>query len=282
MVQLLEHDQTAQHNSLRRRVLEIIEPAGRGGRASRVFGLIILSLIALNVLAVVLESVEDFSARFGPALRLFEIISVIVFTAEYLLRLWACTAHPRFSRPLLGRLRFMLTPMAIVDLLAILPFYLPMLLLDLRFARAVRLMRLFRILKVTRYSRSLRLLGNVLRQRRADLVVTGGVVAILLLVASSLMYFAEHDAQPNAFSSIPAAMWWGIVTLTTVGYGDIYPITPLGKLLGAVIAILGVGFVALPAGLLSSGFVEEMQRTRRSATCPHCGKPLAADENHAE
>ncbi len=164
-----------------------------------------------------------------------------------------------------------------IDLMAILPFYLPKLIpFDLRFLRAVRLFRIFRLLKLGRYSESVRLLGRVLNAKKEELGVTIFAVLILLVICSSLMYYAEHQAQPEAFSSIPAAMWWGIVTLTTVGYGDVYPITLPGKILGAIIAVLGIGLFALPAGILASGFADEMQKKRSQASgiCPYCGRKL--------
>jgi voltage-gated potassium channel len=160
--------------------------------------------------------------------------------------------------------------------MAILPFYLPMIItLDLRFIRAVRLFRLVRIFKMGRYSESLRLLENVFKEKKEALLITIFMVFILLVIASSLMYFVENEAQPEVFSSILKAMWWGVATLTTVGYGDIYPVTLIGKILGGAIAILGIGMFALPAGILGSGFVEQIQRTRsKSRVCPHCGKDI--------
>jgi len=166
--------------------------------------------------------------------------------------------------------------MALVDLLAILPFYLPMLLpIDLRFLRALRLMRLFRLLKMGRYVKSLRLMRHVLARRKEELLITLFSVLLLLVLSSSLMYFIEREAQPDKFASIPAAMWWGIATLTTIGYGDMYPVTALGKILGGFIALLGIGLFALPAGILASGFAAEIQqRDHPGKRCPHCGERI--------
>jgi voltage-gated potassium channel len=211
--------------------------------------------------------------RWAPGLfRAFEIFSVAIFTVEYLLRLWSCTAAEKYSWPLMGRLRFTFTPLAIVDLLAILPFYLPQVDIDLRF---VRIVRLFRIAKVGRYSRALSTFGRVAAAKRAELIAILSILVILLILASSLMYYAENDAQPDRFSSIPAAMWWGIATLTTIGYGDIYPITGVGKLLAGFVAVLGVGMFALPTGILGAAFVEEIQSAKRKRSiCPHCGREI--------
>jgi len=260
---------------VRERIFEILETSLPDDWASRMFGVFITTLISLNVLMVVLETVEKLSLEYEVLFKTFEMFSVGVFTVEYFLRLWTCTTDRGFEHPIVGRVRFALTPLALIDLMAILPFYLPMIFpLDLRFIRAVRLLRLFRVFKLARYSESLETLGNVLKAKREELVLTLFVTLLLLVFASSLMYYVEREAHPQGFSSIPAAMWWGVATLTTVGYGDVYPITPLGKLLGAVIAILGIGMFALPAGLLASGFAEEIQKKRQKRICPHCGKSI--------
>jgi len=181
-------------------------------------------------------------------------------------------ADPRYRGSVLGRLRFVLTPLAIVDLLAVLPFYLGALwLVDLRFLRAVRLVRMIRITKVARYSSALRLLARVARNRKPELVITTGLMLILLVVASCLMFDLEHEVQPEVFGDIPSTMWWAVATMTTVGYGDTYPVTAAGKVLGGVVSILGIAFFALPAGILGSGFVEEVQKDREPLRCPHCG-----------
>jgi voltage-gated potassium channel len=239
--------------------------------------LFLLNLILLNLVAVILETVPDLASRYGVAFDVFEAVSVAIFSVEYLLRLWSCTSNPKYRHPILGRIRFALTPLALVDLIAIAPAYVPGdVFLDLRYVRVVRLVRLLRVLKMARYSQTLRTFSNVVGARAWDLGLIGFFLVVLLIVASITMYFAEHDAQPEVFSSVPAAMWWAVVTLTTVGYGDIYPVTPLGKLFGSIIALLGIGFFALPAGLLAAGFAEEIHREREGKKCcPHCGKELS-------
>jgi voltage-gated potassium channel len=265
--------------NVKRRVHEILEKAEEGDRASRAFDLFIMTLIVLNVVMVICETVAWVEARYAALLFWAEVVSVAVFTVEYVLRVWCITSDPRYRRHVFGRLAFALTPLALVDLIAILPFYLPMLVtIDLRFVRAIRLFRLFRLFKMGRYVRSLRLLGGIIRDKKEELYIVVFVLFIMLILTSSLMYYVEHEAQPEAFSSIPASMWWGVVTLTTVGYGDMFPVTPLGKILGVVIAVLGIGMFALPAGILSSGFVEALERGKgRSTVCPHCGKEIDPD-----
>jgi voltage-gated potassium channel len=245
---------------VRRRVFETMEK-GLGEDTdlpSRTFEIGIMTLIALNVVAVVLETVDAVGVPYRAWFYGFEVFSVAVFTLEYVLRLWSCTSVHRYRHAVLGRLRFAVTPMAIVDLAAILPFYIPALVgLDLRFLRAFRLLRVF---KLARYSQSLRTLGAAVRAKKEQLGVALFVVFILLVVSASAMYCVEHEAQPEAFSSIPAAMWWAVATLTTVGYGDLYPVTVAGRCIGAVIALLGIATFALPAGIIAGGFTEELHR----------------------
>ncbi|MDD4093011.1 MAG: ion transporter, partial [Methanothrix sp.] len=195
--------------SLRARVFGILEP---GDEDSKYFDPFIIGLIMLNVVAVVFETVKSIYTPYAHVLYAFDVFSVAVFTVEYILRVWSCTEDSRFRDPVRGRLRFMVTPMAIVDLMAVLPFYMPFVSADLRFMRAMRLFRLFRILKLARYSESLQTFIDVLRLKKEELILMFFAIMILLIVSSSLVYDAEHEAQPDAFASIPAAMWWGIVT----------------------------------------------------------------------
>jgi len=252
---------------IKERLYEILEIAAVGDIPSKLFDIFIMTLITLNVIAVILATVERFNLQYQYYFRIFEIFSVTIFTIEYLLRLWTCTINENYGNPVTGRMRYMLTPFALIDLLAILPFYLPMIIpLDLRFIRAVRLFSLFRLFKMGRYSKAVFILKKVLKEKKEELVLVIFVVFLLLIIFSSLMYFIEKEAQPEAFSSIPEAMWWGIITLTTVGYGDVYPITPLGKILGALIAFLGIGMFALPAGILGSGLVEVVRKKEINTT----------------
>jgi voltage-gated potassium channel len=184
--------------------------------------------------------------------------------------------EPAYSRPVRGRVRFGLTPLALVDLSAVLPFYLPFLHADLRVMRMFRMVRILRVMRVAklgRYSESLQMLLRVLRSRATQLAGAVSILLILLVVAASVMYYAENDAQPKTFSSIPAAMWWAAVTLTTVGYGDMVPVTAVGRITGAITAMLGIGMFALPCAILGAGFMEELDQ-KKPRKCPHCGKDL--------
>ena len=264
---------------VRKRVWEVLEIAQPGDGQSRAFDLAIRGLIALNVLSVILETVPEVDASAGVWLRWFDVFSVAVFSVEYVFRVWSSVEGPAHRGPVSGRIRFALTPLLIIDLLAILPFFLPMAGVDLRILRGVRLFRLFRILKLARYSEDLRTLGRVFARRRADLSLTLALVAFLLLLASALMFFAEHGAQPEKFPSIPSAMWWGIVTLTTLGYGDVYPVTLLGRVMGGIFALVAILLIAMPTAILGSSFMEELEDGKKTGkgvryACPHCGGPL--------
>lgn len=256
-------------------ILEVEEAGEERGRIYDAFDVFILILIFLNVVAVILGTVKSIEDRFQSALYWFEVFSVAIFTVEYLARLWACASQREYARPVFGRLRFIFKPMAIIDLLAILPFYLTFFTADMRFLRALRLFRIFRVAKLGRYSSSFRLFGRVFASKREELFITVMVMFLLVVMSASSMYFAENEAQPDKFTDIPSTMWWAVVTLTTVGYGDVFPVTPLGKLMAMVIAVLGVGMFALPTGILGAGFVEEIQKQKsRKTTCPHCGKEI--------
>ena len=245
------------------RMYEILENLREDDPIALWTGRLLMALIMVSVMATIFETVKSLHDAYRGAFFVLEAFCVAVFSLEYLLRLWSCTAHPKFHHSIGGRLRYMFKPMMIIDLLSILPFFLPFLLPDMRFLRVLRMFRLFRLFKLARYSESLMSMRNVLMERREDLWISLATILFLLVFASSGMYFIENSAQPNQFSSIPAAMWWGVATLTTVGYGDVAPITPLGKLLGAVIAILGIGMFALPAGILASGFGEEVRLRKK-------------------
>jgi voltage-gated potassium channel len=260
--------------NIRKRTWEIVEVAKSGDKASRIFDISILTLIFLNVVAVIIGSVSSIQERWGAFLTVFEIISIIVFTIEYLARLWSCTVDPQFGGFIRGRIRHALQVMSIVDLLAILPFYLPILGIDLRSLRVLRLLRIVRVAKVGRYYSSLNLIKQVFQSKKEELVLTSALMGLLLIVSSSLLYYCENAVQPDAFSSIPATMWWAVATLTTVGYGDMYPVTPMGKFCASVVSILGIGMFALPTSILGAGFVEAIQKNKRQQVCPHCGKEI--------
>lgn len=258
----------------RKRIYEILTYSKENDSTGRAFSIFIVTLISLNVLALILESVKSIHALAPELFKTFEYISVFIFTIEYILRIWASVENPKFKNSVSGRMRFMSTPMALVDLCAILPFYLPFTGIDLRFLRVMRMMRILRIMKLGRYSQSLQILNRVITSKKEQLICILFILFLLLIISSALLYDTENEAQPDKFSSIPASMWWAITTLTTVGYGDMCPVTSFGKILAAVIAVLGIGMFALPTGVIGAGFMEEISRNSKTIICQHCGKEI--------
>ncbi len=266
------------YERIRARTYEIVEAALETDHTSHVFDLFIQFMIFLNLTAFILESVQSLSDEYGVFFAAFEAFSVAIFSVEYFLRLWSCVTAEAYRGSIRGRLRYAVTPFAVVDLVVILPFYIILLVpMSESLIRVLRVMRLLRVFRLGRYSESLRSIVHIIWDKKEELLITTVVGGILLVIASTLVFLVENPIQPKAFSSIPASMWWGVATLTTVGYGDVYPVTPLGKVMGGAIALIGVGMFALPTAILGSSFVEEMQRRRRrpgAFTCPHCGKEI--------
>jgi voltage-gated potassium channel len=267
----------------RREVHDVLEVGGDAHPAGRVVNAFIILLIFLNAIAFAAETVDSLAARYGPAFHLFNIFSVIVFSIEYVLRVWSAVDIPMLSRlpHWRARLRFVLRPISLIDLFAILPWYLQWIYpMDLR---VLRVLRLFRLLKLVRYSPALQTLGRVLADEYRALLGALLVILILLLFASTAIYFLERGAQPDKFGSVPAAAWWALATLTTVGYGDVVPITPFGKLLGGVVMLLGVGMIALPVAIIATGFSQESSRHQFVVTWSMVSRvPLFAAMNESE
>ena len=278
------------YRKLKQLIFGIIQPAEEGNTASRIFDLSIMTLIFISIASVFIMTFE-LPRTVRKVLFMIECVSVIIFTVEYLLRIWTADLLYPDLPGWKARLRYVRSPMAIIDLAAILPFHLPMLFsVNLVGIRAIRLVRILRIFKLNRYTDALVSIGEVFRKKAKEILVSIFFVFLLLTIASLLIYYAEHDAQPKQFANAFSGLWWAVATLTTVGYGDIYPVTVIGRILGAIIAIMGIGMVAVPTGILSAGFVEllEDKYTGKKAGntpqepaekekinyCPHCGKKL--------
>lgn len=299
------------YRRIKRCIFEIIQPSvdvTSTRRASRIFDTVIMTLIVFSVLSVFICTFTIPDWLFRILIRI-EFVSIIIFTIEYALRIWTANLLYPGLNPVRARIRYIISPMAIIDLISILPFLVPVLhTYNLIGVRVFRLVRLLRIFKLNRYSDALAAIGDVFRSKAQQMIASTFFVFIILILASLLIYYAEHDAQPEQFANAFSGLWWAVATLTTVGYGDIYPITPLGRFLGAIIAILGIGVVAVPTSILSAGFMgmlekelaaenearERKEQDQAAGTpdehahpsenadapfeppqyCPHCGKKL--------
>ncbi len=242
----------------RRRLFEILEISAIDDTVSTVFDYFIVGMIVLNVAAVVLETSPQVYTGNEALFRAFDLFTIAVFTIEYAARVWVSDMHLHYPRnkPWRARLRYILSPYGLIDLIAILPFYLG-LYLDLRLLRVFRLVRLF---KLFRYSPAMSTLGRVFYAERRALLAAGVIMIGLMIFSATIMFHLEHEAQPEVFASIPHAMWWSIVTLATVGYGDMVPITTLGRVFGGFVVVSGLGMFALPVGIIASGFASEIRQ----------------------
>ena len=244
--------------SLRKRVWEILEKGNSNDKVSFYTDIFLITLIIFNIVAVLLETVDSIYSRYALEFLIFERFSTVVFLIEYILRIWVCVEEKIKNNKLITRLKYASTWPAIIDLLAVLSGLLPMIFeVDLRILRALRMLRL---LKFSRYFKVMNLLLGVLKEEKQSFLAAMFLLTIAMLIASTGIYLFEKDAQPDKFSSIPEAMWWAIATLTTIGYGDVTPVTGMGKFFGAIIAIIGIGVVALPSGILASGFTDQLKR----------------------
>jgi len=252
---------------------------------SVVFDVFIITLVILNTLGVIFDTLENMPPDIISNLTKFEDFVIVVFTVEYALRVWTADLLYPDKSPTKARLRYIFSFLAVVDLLAILPFYLPVLIpVNLSVFRTLRLVRLFRLFKLERYTDAFHIIAAVLKRKAGQLLSSVFIVFILLLISSVLMYNFEHAAQPDKFRDIFSSFWWAVCTLTTVGYGDMFPVTTIGKTVSAFISLLGVGIVALPTGIISAGFVEVSNERKHDkagreadkppAYCPYCGEQL--------
>lgn len=265
-------------NSIKHKIFNIINDTENPTKASKFFNISIITLILVNILLIILDTF-NMPYHIVKMFNLVEFISTIIFTAEYVLRVWTSDLLYPALAPFKARLRYIKSFMALIDLLSILPFYIPFIIpIDLRALRTLRIFRLLRLFKINRYTKALSSIYNVFKNKFAQLMSSMAVVLILIIISSILMYNIESAAQPGAFSNALDGMWWAVATLTTVGYGDIYPTTTLGKLLSSVIALLGIGIVAIPTGIISAGFVESIEDTKttddKKCFCPYCGHKL--------
>ena len=243
--------------TFRQKVFSVLNEDAYSGRVHHLVDVALVGLIFLSVVAVVTESVHSIHEAMAWEFRYFDLFSVAIFSTEYLFRVYSSVENPKYAKAVKGRFAYMTTPGAIIDLLAILPFYLTLFIhIDLRF---LRVMRLLRILKLTRYSTAITTVIEVITEELPSLGAALFVLCLITIFSASIIYLVESDAQPEKFSSIPESMYWAIITLTSIGYGDIYPVTPIGQMLTMVIATVGLGMIALPTGILATGFNEKIR-----------------------
>lgn len=250
--------------ALRLRCYQLLDGDNATSTTGKIVNGFLIGLIILNVIVVIIESVPEINQEYGAAFAQLELFSVAIFSLEYLARVWMSVDNPKFGPGLKGRLRYMRSPIAVIDLIVILPFYLSLFIsIDLRY---LRLLRLLRLLKLSHYIRSMDVFVKVITSELTSLASAVFAVLVLVVLAACLMFTLEHQAQPEQFKTVLDAIWWAVVTMTTVGYGDMTPVTAGGKILAILIMLLGVGTVALPAGMLAARFSEELQNRKSSLT----------------
>ena len=254
---------------VRAQLFNILHKPSPENPAARYANYFLAFLIVVNALFVVLETVPTLSKAYGAQFQLFEWLSTGLFTVEYLARIWVCVEQGKFSHPVTGRIRYAVHLLPLLDLVVITTFWMP---IDLRFLRIARLVRLLKVLRLEHFEDSLQRIGSGIRRRRALISVSITVMAASIYAASALVYQIEHTAQPDVFTSIPATFWWATETLTTIGYGDMRPITPLGKFFVGLISIFGIGIFALPTAIVTAAILEAGASDPAPVICIHCGR----------
>jgi voltage-gated potassium channel len=247
---------------LRGQIYAQLEPSARDrsglSLANRILVLLIILAAALAVVETEPLAIRGYEAQAHAA----ETLLGFIFLTEYLIRLWIAPEHHAFADSRCPRLAYVVTFPALIDLLAVLPMLLEFGLGGTVILRFFRVLRIVRLAKLGRMSQAWRHVTEAIHSRRYELGLTLGLALTAMLISATLLYWAEGVEQPDKFGSIPRALWWSIVTLTTVGYGDVYPVTALGKLISAVVAIVGIGIIAMPAGIMAAAFSDAIQRHR--------------------
>ena len=250
--------------TFRQKVFSLLHPTPTSGPIHRYIDLFIILSVLVSVVSIILETVPAIDGAFTQEFHALEIATVAIFTLEYAGRVFSCCELAQYAHPIKGRLRYMLSISALIDLVAVSPFYLAFVFsgnLDLRFLRVFRLTRL---LKLTRYTGTLNTLSKAVQREHRVLLASAFMMVLLIILTASLGYELEHAAQPDKFESIPATMYWAVITLASVGYGDITPITPLGKAMTMAISFVGIGIFAIPAGLMASAFTDQLRIDRET------------------
>ena len=242
----------------RKRMFEIVEIGYGEDSVSRGYDFFCAFVVILNLTVNVMQTFQDLNARFGTAFKTIEFLTIAFFAVDYVLRLWTADHLYRNEGRPQAMLRYIFSFSGIIDLLSFLPYFLPVMFPDGAVAfRMIRVIRIFRLFRINSYYDSLNVITEVLKSKRQALMSSVFIILVLMLASSLCMYSLEHEAQPEIFQNAFSGIWWSASTLLTVGYGDIYPVTTLGKILGIIISFLGVGMVAIPTGIISAGFVEQ-------------------------
>ena len=250
--------------TFRQKVFSLLHPTPTSGELHHLLDNLIMLSVLASVVSIILETVPEIHQIFSSGFYQIEIATVIIFTAEYLGRVYSCCELEKYSKPVVGRLKYMSTPSALIDLLAIFPFYIGAVFHETFDLRFLRVFRLSRLLKLTRYTGTLNTMYKAIHRERRVLFAAAFMMILLVILTASLGYEFEHEAQPDKFDTIPAAMYWAVITLASVGYGDLTPITPLGRAMTVAISLIGIGIFAIPAGLMASAFTDQLRIDREA------------------
>jgi voltage-gated potassium channel Kch len=250
--------------TFRQKVFSLLHATPTSGALHRYVDRLIIWAVLVSVVCIVLETVPAIHAIFQHEFAFLEIATVALFSLEYIGRVYACCEIAKYSDPFKGRLRYMMSIPALIDLVSILPYFLGILLHQVIDTRFLRIFRLTRLLKVTRYTGTLNTLMKAINREKRVLFASAFMMLLLVVLTASLGFELEHDAQPDKFDTIPSAMYWAVITLASVGYGDISPITPLGRAMTVVISLIGIGIFAIPAGLMASAFTDQLRIDRET------------------
>jgi voltage-gated potassium channel len=262
--------------NIRWRIYNVIRDDDKNDLVSNIIDAVIVIAISINVLIILLDTFSSIHEKYKYIFDRIELILTVFFAGEYLIRVWTSVYIYHDLDKYKARIRYIFSFKGLIDFIALIPFFIQIIInIDFDFLRIIRLFRILGILKINRYTNSLLNVGKVIKSKSIQLISSMFVVSVLILFSSVLMYYIENEAQPDKFDNAFSGVWWSIATLTTVGYGDIYPITVLGKILGVIIAFLGIGLVAVPTGIISAGFIEQMNESKEvKKYCPYCGKRL--------
>lgn len=250
-------------SSLRQRAYLYLEPTAWPRRGLSPVNRVLVGLILVAVAFAVLETEPTIVEQRYTFLTVIETVFTAIFLVEYVVRVWIAVENPRYAGRF-GRLRYMVSLPAVIDLVAVLPSLLAFVGSEAFVVRLFRILRIMRLARLGRFSRAIHAIADAVKSRRYELLMSLTIAGILLLVSSTLLYLIEGGIQPDRFGSIPRAMWWSIATLTTVGYGDVFPVTPLGRILAGLTAITGVGLIAMPTGILAAAFSDAIQSHRKA------------------